>query len=259
MKVTILGSGTSHGVPAIGCSCDVCRSTDSRDKRTRASVLIEHHRRLILVDAGPDFRIQALRLDLKHLDGILMTHAHADHLHGLDDVRSLTYANPLDVYGSKETIDEIHLKFDYAFKNTQIGGGKPNLLLVDHRGEKIQIGDIRIQPIPVKHGTLNIYGYRIGPFAYITDASEIPDASIELLSGVQTLVINALRYRPHPTHFNIDQALSASRRIGAEKVWFTHLCHDVRHKVLMEDLDGSAGDKQSIFPAYDGLVIDVEP
>ena len=233
-------------------------SQDPRDKRTRSSILIEHKELAILIDTGTDFRFQALRTGINHLDSILMTHAHADHIHGLDDVRSLTYGKPLDVYGSKETIDEIRSRFDYVFKNTQLGGGKPNLILIDHRGEEISIGGIRIQPIPVTHGELDIFGYRIGEFAYITDSSKIPEPSLSMLSGVRTLVINALRYRPHSTHFNIDQALKASQKIGAQEVWLTHLCHDVSHKTLTEDLEGINGERQQVLPAFDGLELEVD-
>jgi len=258
MKITILGSGTSHGIPVIGCECDVCMSQDPKDNRTRSSILIEHKNRIILVDTGPDFRFQALRAGISRLDGILLTHSHADHCHGLDDTRSLTYRKTLDVYGSEETLAEIRKKFDYVFENTQIGGGKPNLRLVDHHGAEIAIGEVRIQPIPVKHGELKIYGYRIGSFGYITDASEIPVSSFSLLSGIQTLVINALRYRPHPTHFNIDQALEVSQKIGAKEVWITHLCHDVSHKTLTEDLDGIHEEDRKVLPAYDGLELEID-
>ena len=255
MKVTILGSGTSHGIPVVGCGCEVCTSQDPRDNRTRSSILIEHQGHVILVDAGTDFRFQALRTGINRLDSILMTHAHADHLHGLDDTRSLTYNKSLEVYGSKDTIAEIRNKFDYVFKSTQLGGGKPNLRLIDHRGEEISINGIRILPIPVKHGELDIFGYRIGEFAYITDCSEIPSSSFSLLAGIRILVINALRYRPHPTHFSIDRALEVSGKIGAEEVWLTHLCHEVSHKTLTDDLERINGDGRRTLPAYDGLEI----
>ncbi|MBN1687161.1 MAG: MBL fold metallo-hydrolase [Spirochaetales bacterium] len=258
MKITVLGSGTSHGVPVIGCDCEVCRSADPRDKRTRSSVLIEHGETVVLVDTGTDFRFQALRAGIRRLDAVLMTHAHADHLHGLDDTRSLTHAKPLPVYGSQDTLSEIRDRFDYVFTKTQIGGGKPNLLLQDHRGDRIGIGGLTITPVPVKHGDLTIFGYRIGNFAYITDCSGIPRESFELLEGVKILIINALRYRSHATHFTVEQAIEASKKIGAREVWLTHLCHDVSHKKLTEELNLRNSDTSRILPSYDGLEIIVD-
>ncbi len=255
MKITLLGSGTSHGVPVIGCGCKVCSSADPRDKRTRSSILIENENTVILVDTGTDFRFQALRSGIRRLDAVLMTHAHADHLHGLDDTRSLTHEKPLPIYGSKNTIGEIRKRFDYVFTDTQQGGGKPRLEMIDHRAKEFSIDGVIIIPVPVKHGRLEIHGYRIGDFAYITDCSEIPDKSLELLTGVRVLIINALRYRPHPTHFSIDEAVQASEKIGAQEVWLTHLCHDVSHQELTEQLEKNNSNERSILPAYDELVI----
>jgi phosphoribosyl 1,2-cyclic phosphate phosphodiesterase len=236
----------------------VCTSQDQCDNRTRSSILIENNGTVILVDAGTDFRFQAIRAGITRLDSLLMTHVHADHLHGLDDVRSLTYQRPLNVYGSKETIEEIYKRFDYIFKSTQLGGGKPNLVLIDHHGENISIESIEVVPIPVKHGKLDIYGYRIGDFAYITDASKIPESSFKLLEGVRTLIINALRYRPHPTHFNVDQAVEASEKIGASNVWLTHICHDASHRELISYLEKTVKNGIEISPACDGLEIEIE-
>ena len=258
MKVTVLGSGTSHGIPVIGCDCDVCKSTDTRDRRTRSSILIQHRETVILIDTGTDFRFQALRAGIRRLDAVLMTHAHADHLHGLDDTRSLTYKRPLVIYGSENTLNEIRRRFDYVFTQGQLGGGKPSLLLHDHRGRKIDIRGLRIVPVPVKHGDLPIFGYRIGDFAYITDCSEIPEESFQLLAGVKVLIINALRYRPHPTHFNIEQAVDASARIGAREVWLTHLCHDVSHQKLTDELIRKNNDACKVLPSYDGLEIAID-
>lgn len=255
MKITVLGSGTSHGIPVIGCGCDVCASADPRDKRTRSSILIEHGPTVVLIDAGPDFRFQALRAGVRRLDALLMTHTHADHLHGLDDTRSLTYDRPLDVYGSASTIKEIRRRFDYIFTATQIGGGKPNIRLINHNGNKISVGDMPIVPVPVLHGDLTIFGYRVGNFAYITDCSYLPESSLKSLIGVKYLVINALRYRPHATHFNIEQAVEAAGRIGATRTWLTHLCHDMSHKKLTDELEISNNENRRISPAHDGLEI----
>lgn len=241
----------------IGCNCEVCRSTDPHDKRTRSSILIEHEDTVVLVDTSTDFRFQALRAGIRHLDAILMTHAHADHLHGLDDTRSLTFDKTITVYGSKNTIDEIRKRFDYVFTPLRFGGGKPNLRLRDHHGSKLSVGGLSIVPVPVQHGNLPIFGYRIGPFAYITDCSGVPDSSLGLLGGVSHLVINALRYRPHPTHFNIEEAVETAGKIGAKEVWLTHLCHEVGHKQLTRELESGNNEKRRILPAYDGLEIDV--
>jgi phosphoribosyl 1,2-cyclic phosphate phosphodiesterase len=258
MNITVLGSGTSHGIPVIGCSCDVCTSKDPHDKRTRSSILVEHENIAILVDTTTDFRFQALKADIKHLDAVLMTHAHADHLHGLDDTRSLTYSRRLGVYGSSDTLEEIRKRFDYIFTGSQIGGGKPKLALYDHGGREISIGGLSIVPIPVLHGGLPIYGYRFGTFAYITDCSHIPESSIALLEGVHFLIINALRYRPHPTHFSIEQSVEAARSIGAREIWLTHLCHDISHSKLMDELELENSGNCRILPAYDGLRFSAE-
>ena len=256
MRVTILGSGTSHGVPVVGCECDVCRSKDPKDTRTRSSILVEHEGAVILVDTSTDFRFQALREGIRRIDAVLMTHAHADHLLGLDDTRSLSRARPLPLYGSPDTLREIRKRFDYAFKQTQVGGGKPNIDLRALGHEPRAVAGIDVVPVPIKHGDLDIYGFRFGKFAYITDCSRIPDESVSLLSGVETLVIGALRYRPHATHFTIEEAIAASDVIGASRVWFTHICHDVCHKSLVEELSRRRIGP-TIQPGYDGLVITV--
>ncbi|MBT3272543.1 MAG: MBL fold metallo-hydrolase [Spirochaetales bacterium] len=255
MRVTILGSGTSHGVPVIGCDCDTCLSEDPRDKRTRSSITIEENGAFILIDTSTDFRTQAIREGIKKLDAILMTHSHADHLHGIDDTRPLTWDNPLPVYGSAEVLEEIRTRFDYIFKETQRGGGKPKLDLRLLPAEEVAVAGIRIQPIPVMHGDVEIYGFRIGSFAYITDCSAIPEKSYKLLSGVTHLVIGALRYRPHATHFSIDEAITAAGRIGAAHAWLTHLCHDVNHQILTRKLSGR--ENPSFLPAFDGLLLEI--
>ncbi len=249
MKITILGSGTSHGIPVIGCRCDVCRSMDLRDKRTRSSILVEKNHAQILVDTSTDFRIQALREGINRLDAIIITHAHADHICGLDDTRSLTWDKPLPLYASQFVADEIRTRFDYIFRDLQTGGGKPKIDLRITDGDTMNIEGIEVLPIPVKHGDLDITGYRFSNFAYITDCSHISKESYRLLKGVDTLVIGALRYKPHTTHFSISEALEASEKIGARRTWFTHLCHDVCHAALSKEL------KDGVNPAYDGMVL----
>lgn len=255
MKIRILGSGTSHGVPVIGCGCRVCRSTDPRDARTRASILVEWDQARILVDAGPEFRIQALRAGIDRLDAVLITHAHADHIHGMDDLRSLCSKAALPVYGNRAAIEEFAARFDYVFRATQAGGGKPQFAPQAVAGP-FAAGGRTVVPVPVKHGGLDILGYRLGDFAYLTDTSAIPEGSFALLAGVRDLLIDGLRFRPHSTHFSIDQAVEAARRIGASRAWITHLCHDASHAELEEYLRVRSRPGAAIAPAWDGLEIE---
>ena len=249
MKITVFGSGTSHGIPVVGCRCDVCTSIDYKDKRTRSSILVQHNGAGILVDTSTDFRRQAIREGLSRLDAVLITHAHADHIHGLDDIRSLTWEKSLPVYAAQNAADEIRTRFDYVFKKTQIGGGKPNIdIRVIDSGE-LNVCGIDVLPIPIKHGDLDIFGYRFANFAYLTDCSGIPQESYRFLAGVEYLIIGALRYRPHATHFSIGEASEAAAKIGAKRTWLTHLCHDVSHMGLVKDL------QNGVNPAYDGMIL----
>lgn len=251
MEVTVLGSGTSHGVPVIGCSCPVCTSPNPKNKRTRASILIRKENSGILIDTSTDFRFQALREDIDSLDAILVTHAHADHIHGLDDIRTLSRQKPLPVYATESTLKEIQNRFDYIFKETQHGGGKPNIDLEILSRRPLNLGNIDFVPVPVKHGDLDIVGFRFGPAAYLTDCSFISEESYELLKGITVLIIGALRYRKHATHFSIDEAVDAARRMNAQRTFFTHLCHDVDHETLEQELPAD------IRPAYDGMKIEI--
>ncbi|HSK09688.1 MAG TPA: MBL fold metallo-hydrolase [Vicinamibacterales bacterium] len=253
-RVTFLGTGTSHGVPMIGCDCRTCTSHDPRDQRLRPSIFVElPSGATLLVDTAPDLRAQALRHRIRRVDGILFTHAHADHVLGLDETRRFTslQGGALPCYGSPDTVAEIRRVFAYAFRHVQEGGGVPRLDLVPVSGPFLAAG-WPVIPIPILHGVLPIYGYRIGSFAYLTDCSEIPAGSWPLLHGVRTLVLDALRRRPHPTHFNVAQALEVVDRVRPARALLTHVSHDLAHEETTTGLPGG------VELAYDGLMLEVE-
>jgi phosphoribosyl 1,2-cyclic phosphate phosphodiesterase len=250
MKLTFLGTGTSHGIPVIACGCKVCRSRNPHNTRTRSSVLITDGETQVIIDTGPDLRTQLLRENVTRLDAVLQTHDHADHLNGIDDVRVFTRDKPMPFYASQDVIDETRKRFSYIFSKQLPGGGTPSLNMRAADPEGFSIGSLQIIPIPVNHGCKTILGYRIGSIAYITDCSRIPEESYGLLQGVGTLIMGALRYRPHPTHFSIDQALAVSGKINPGKTYLTHFCHDIDHAVIEKELPAG------VYPAYDGLMIE---
>ena len=252
MKLTFLGTGTSHGVPMIGCDCTVCTSTDPRNMRTRSSALIETDGISLLIDTSPEFRLQILRENIRQIDAILYTHAHADHLFGLDDIRRFNDMSRKAIccYGSAETLYTIRQAFDYIFIPTQAGGGKPQLELVNV-DTTFNVYNIQITPIPVLHGQLNILGYRIGDLAYITDCSSIPDSSMELLADLNTLILGVLRTEPHETHFSISQGLAIAQELKPKRVFFTHIAHRLDHETTNRALP------QNIQLAHDGLQIEL--
>ncbi len=259
MKALFLGTGTSHGVPVVGCSCPVCRSTDPRDARYRSSLLVRGDEgERILVDAGPEFRLQALRAGIDRLDAVLITHAHADHVHGLDDLRPLTRGTkPLAVWADREAVDELTVRFSYAFDPPQRGGGVPRIRLLEMIPEGVRIGGLRVLPVPLLHGILPILGFRFGNFAYLTDCSGIPESSLGLLAGTEVLAIDGLRERPHPTHFSISEAAQAARALGAREAWIIHLCHDHSHRDLESLCRGLSSPGFTVRPAYDGLELEI--
>jgi len=252
IRVTILGTGTSHGVPMIGCDCAVCTSQDPRDRRTRASVLVEADDHPILIDTAPEMRMQCLACNVRRVETVLYTHCHADHVAGLDDLRRFNWLNggPLTCYADPPTVDALDRMFPYAFAHMpSYPSSKPELELARIDGP-FEVFGTRVVPIPMFHGDLPVLGFRFGPFAYCTDCSRIPDESFELLAGVKVLILDALRHKPHPTHFTVRQAVEAARRVGAQGTYFTHIAHDLPHRATNEALpDGMA-------LGYDGQVIE---
>lgn len=255
MKITVLGSGTSQGIPIITCDCEVCRSADARDRRLRTSILIETNKTTICVDAGPDFRYQMLRANVKKLDAILITHEHKDHIGGLDDARPLIFVQkrPMIVYASREAQEEIKREYSYAFANEdERYPGVPTFDLIEITQEPIIINDLTIEPIKLKHYTLTSYGFRIGDFAYITDLSELSEEAFQKLIGIKYLIIEALRRKEHYSHINLSQAIEIAQRLNVKKAWFTHVSHEM----------GKTADVNQTLPenmmlAYDGLEIEI--
>jgi phosphoribosyl 1,2-cyclic phosphate phosphodiesterase len=258
MEITFLGTGTSYGVPMVGCTCPVCTSPDPRNTRSRCSVFLKVGRPsgesplAILIDTATEFRLQAIRARIRGIDAVLFTHAHADHIHGLDDIRPFTRERPIPVYGNEGTMGELRERFSYIFRETQIGGGKPKIDLKVVGGEPFQIDGVTVTPVPVKHGRLDILGWRIGRLAYLTDVSAIPEASFALLDGLDMLVLDAVQRRPMSTHFTVDEALAAARKTGAARVFLTHFSHEIDHAQIKKELPDWAA------PSYDGLVVTLD-
>jgi phosphoribosyl 1,2-cyclic phosphate phosphodiesterase len=238
MKITFLGSGTSTGVPVVGCHCGVCLSSDERNKRLRQSVKIEVGGKTGIIDTTPDLRLQLLRDPIRRLDFLLFTHSHADHMMGLDDIRPFNFRQrePITAYASPMTAKAIRRAFSYIWDSSQWGGGKPQLDLREIDGP-FQHDGVSVVPIPVRHGDWTILGFRIGPFAYITDTNGIPDESMRLLEGVETLALDGLRPAPkHPTHFTVDEAVETAKRIGARMTYLIHLAHAIDHETVERSL-----------------------
>lgn len=254
MRVTFLGTGTSHGVPMIGCDCPTCTSTNPRDTRWRPSIYIEtDDGQAILVDAGPDLRAQALRFGIRRIDALVFTHGHADHILGIDELRRFNalQQRPIACFGDPPTVYDIERMFAYVFDPaTPKAGGLPQIALFTIAGP-FSVGRQEITPIRIFHGTRPIVGLRFGPFAYLTDCSRIPEVSWPLLDGLDVLVLDALRERPHPTHFSLSEAVEATRRIAPRRAYFTHMCHDLAHDATNARLP------HGMELAYDGLVLTI--
>jgi phosphoribosyl 1,2-cyclic phosphate phosphodiesterase len=253
MKVTFLGTGTSQGVPVIGCPCEVCRSMDYRDKRLRSSVHIEVDRKSFVIDTGPDFRQQMLREQINQLDAVLYTHGHKDHIAGLDDVRAYNYLNKMDipVFGNADVLKQLEIEFHYAFGQLRYPG-TPQVQLNEIKEEEFEASGVRITPLPVKHFNLPVLGFRINDFCYITDANHIPENTYEKMRGTKVLVLNALQREKHISHFNLNEALDVATRVGADQTYFIHMSHKLgTHKQIEKELP------DSVALAYDGLTITI--
>ena len=251
--LTVLGSGTSMGVPTIGCDCAVCHSSDPHDRRTRPSVMLEYGGNVVLIDTTPDFREQALRENIRQVDAVLYTHAHADHVLGLDDLRPLSFLRPnkIPLYARAQDSAVIYSMFRYAFDAVYKHGGLPQVELKTLDGP-LELFGAHFEPIPVMHGDAEIWGFRFGSAAYLTDFSDVPESSLKKLDGLDVLFLDALRHKPHPTHSTVENSLRIAKRAGAKRTYFTHICHDLPH----EETNASLPD--NIRLAYDGLKLEFE-
>jgi phosphoribosyl 1,2-cyclic phosphate phosphodiesterase len=255
MKLTFLGTGTSTGVPSIGCECETCTSDDPRDKRLRVSILVEHAGQIVLIDTSADFRQQALRYGLKRLDAALITHCHADHIFGLDDIRPLNFRfGALGLYANERAWVDIRRIFKYIFEPSHFGGGLPQVIphTVLPGASFCLAKDFEITPLEVIHGRLPVMAYRLNDFAYATDLSEIPAETIDQMRGLAVLVLDCLRFKQHPTHLWLDKALEYVEKLKPEQTYLTHIAHDVKHA------RDSARLPKGVQWAYDGLVVSDE-
>lgn len=254
MKVNFLGTGTSQGVPVIGCECEVCKSLDFRDKRFRTSVHVESDGVSLVIDTGPDFRMQMLRSGIKRLDAVLFTHEHKDHTAGLDDIRPFNFSQKMDmpVFASKRVLSQIQLEFSYVFSDKKYPG-VPQIEAKEITEAPFYVQELLVTPIPVLHYKLPVLGFRIGNFSYITDANFISDSSLKILEGTEVLVLNALQIEPHISHFTLDEAIQMAQKIGARQCYFTHISHRLgRHDQIDKVLPAG------IALAYDGLELTLD-
>jgi phosphoribosyl 1,2-cyclic phosphate phosphodiesterase len=259
MKLRFLGTGTSFGIPVIGCSCAACTSTDPRDQRTRHAAVLQSDdgQTNVLIDTPPELRLQLLAARISHIDAVWYTHGHADHTHGIDDLRvfSRQDSDPLPTYADESNAQLMRRKFDYVFDENYrpVGGPKVKLRLHTFReGEAIDVAGFHMLPVALPHGDVQTFGFRCGSLAYVTDAKLLPRAAMEAFKGVRILVLNALWFgRSHPTHFTVEEAVRTAEEVGAELTYLTHLTHRVTHEQLLRDLP------PQVRPAHDGLVVEV--
>ncbi|MEE9372981.1 MAG: MBL fold metallo-hydrolase [Saprospiraceae bacterium] len=254
MKITILGTGTSQGVPVIGCHCTTCTSDDPRDNRSRCSVLIQSETTQIIIDVGPDFRSQMLDAKVNSLDAVLLTHEHNDHIIGLDDLRPLLFTNKkgIRIHGEERVLSDLKHRFEYAFTTHSYPGAPSFDVKEIVPNTKLTIGDITILPLRVTHGRLPILGFRIGKFGYFTDTNEIPNSTIAELSELDVLVLDALRPTPHHSHFSLEEAIIMTKRIAPQRAYFTHVSHLMGPTSIWEKKL-----PRNIYPTYDGLQFEV--
>jgi phosphoribosyl 1,2-cyclic phosphate phosphodiesterase len=258
VKLTFLGTGTSFGVPQVGCACTVCRSADPRDKRTRVGAIVESGTLRLLIDTPPELRLQLLAAQVDRVDAVLYTHDHADHTHGIDDIRAFSVRRDgaLPIYGSAETLDALVRRFPYIFDERLKplpGTSKPEGFAQPvEAGVALRIGHVDVLPLAVPHGRQRVFGYRVGRLGYITDAKTLPDDVRDALHGVDVLVLNALFRTAHPTHLSIGEAVEVAQRLGARRTYLTHLTHETSHAELADSLP------PGIAPAYDGLTVEIQ-
>lgn len=257
LRLTLLGTGTSFGVPQVGCECAVCRSTDPRDKRTRTGALVDVDGKTLLIDTPPELRLQLVAAGRGHVDAVLYSHEHADHVNGIDDLRifSVKGRRSLPLYGPPETMARLQESFRYIFDDAMRpyeGTSKPSLVpYAIEPGAPVDVAGVPVLPLSFRHGHTRVYGYRIGDMAFITDVKEVPEAERAHLQGLKVLVLNALWWRPHPTHLSIGEAVDVAQALGAERTFLTHLSHETGHAELAAKLPAG------VAPAYDGLVVEI--
>ncbi len=258
MKLTFLGTGTSFGVPVVGCDCAACSSSDPRDRRTRHGALVETEQGRLLVDTPPELRLQLLAAAVSSIDAVWFTHIHADHIHGIDDLRAFTVRRgDMPAYVPAEYVDALKDHFQYIFDDAfqpPQGSSKPRIRIEGFdAGTPVPLIGETFTPVRVPHGGAQVYGFRVGSLGYVTDAKSLPADAMRTLAGVDVLVLNALWFgKTHGSHFNIEEAIEASRQVGAKRTYLTHLTHRVTHAELLERLP------EGVFPAYDGLTVEID-